>query len=186
MQHVALASDPLAVAYGEADAAALDERDLLMRVIVRGGFDVRREAQATNHQLVPDDHLPLDAVAYAFYGHALPIPVPGGGQIRRLLHLLPPRPRGLKPRPARRVFGLHVDDPELTVLAFANGGHHPEEIDRAAGRGDVRVIALRHDHQIAFAHDDRKLGLARVGIDQLNAPGGRRHVDVEVSLFEHR
>src|SRR5215211_3761944 len=43
--------------------------------------------------------------------------------------------------------GLDVDDAVLAVFALAHGRHHPHEVDLAAGRGDVRVIAARHqDH----------------------------------------
>ena len=43
------------------DAAALDQCDLLVRVFVRGRDDARREAQAADHHVLSDDHLPLGA-----------------------------------------------------------------------------------------------------------------------------
>ena len=47
----------------EADAAALDERDLLVWMRVDGRDDVRREAQAADHEALAPDHLALDADA---------------------------------------------------------------------------------------------------------------------------
>ena len=81
---------------------------------------------------------------------------------------------------------LHVDDAVLSILALAVGRHHPEKVDRPARCGDVRVIALRHQHDVAFADDRRELGFLRVGVNQLQAERRRRHVDVEIGLFEHR
>ena len=91
-----------------------------------------------------------------------------------------------RPEPLRREFRLDVDDAVLTIVVLAVRRHHPEEVDGAARRRDVRVVALRHQHDVAFAHDGGDLGLARVGVDQLHAERRRRHVDVEVGLFEHR
>ena len=53
--------DALLCTNGEEDAATLDEGHLFVRVIVRGRDNVRRETQATDHQFLADDHLPLDA-----------------------------------------------------------------------------------------------------------------------------
>src|SRR5258708_12712023 len=98
---------------------------------------------------------------------------------------LTPRLCWLKARALGGVFGLDVDDAELAILTLAMRRHHPEEIDRAAGRGHVRMIALRHQDEVAFVYDRGKLWRGRVRVDHLNAPGGRGHVDVEGGPFHH-
>src|SRR5215813_14817123 len=50
MEHVARLRDPLFVSDDEAHAPALDQRDLLVRVVVRRRDDVRLEAKAADHQ----------------------------------------------------------------------------------------------------------------------------------------
>ena len=52
--------------------------------------------------------------------------------------------------------GLDVDDAELAIVDLAVRRHHPDEVDAVAGRGDVRVIAGRHQHGVAVAHDRRR------------------------------
>ena len=61
MKNIARLRDALLFTNGEEDAATLDEGHLFVRVIMRGRDNVRRETQATDHQSLADNHLPLDA-----------------------------------------------------------------------------------------------------------------------------
>ena len=79
--------------------------------------------------------------------------------------------------------GCTLTTPNSRSSLLAGGGHHPEELDGSAGRRHVRMIALRHQHDVAFADDRRQFRLAIVGVDELNAERGARHVDVEVRFF---
>src|SRR5215213_2061550 len=81
--------------------------------------------------------------------------------------LLFPGSSWLEAGTAVRKIRMHVDDAKLAVVVFAVGGHHPEEIDRASGRWDIWVIALWHQHHVAFADNHGKLGRRVVGVDQL-------------------
>src|SRR5258708_7580722 len=81
---------------------------------------------------------------------------------------------------------LHSHHPELTILDFTMRGHHPDKVDRMAGHGHVRVKALRHDHGVSVAHYTDELRLVRICVDKLNAERGRRHVVIDVKLFQHR
>jgi hypothetical protein len=64
---------------------------------------------------------------------------------------------------------MDIDNPELAVQVFAVGGHHPQKVDRAAWRRNIRVIPLRHEYDIAFPHDRGKLWFFVVGVDELDA-----------------
>lgn len=75
VQHIARLGNSFLVAHDEAHAAPLDYRDLFMRMLVSGRIHVRLKAQAANHELVSDDHLPLDPIADALDGYAVPIAV---------------------------------------------------------------------------------------------------------------
>src|SRR5262245_19332271 len=81
-----------------------------------------------------------------------------------------------------REIRVNVHDAELTILQFTARRHHPEEVDRMAGRGDVRMVALRHEDDISLTNDRRKLRILVVRVDQLDAEGRVRHVDVKVRL----
>src|SRR5687767_15832104 len=70
----------------------------------------------------------------------------------------------LKTRASRVVFRLNVDHTEFPVLAFFVCSHHPEEIYRTARSGNIRVIALRHEDNVAFADDLDQFGLPGVEI----------------------
>src|SRR5258706_16380272 len=79
---------------------------------------------------------------------------------------------------------LDVHDAELAIFAFALRRHHPDEVDRVAGTRNVRVVALGNDDGIAVRdHADEFGGLA-VGVRELDAVGGRRHVEENVELLE--
>ena len=55
-----------------------------------------------------------------------------------------------------------------------------------ARRGDVGVVALRHQDDISFAHDRGQLRVPVVRIHELHAERRAGHVDVEVSLLGER
>jgi hypothetical protein len=59
----------------EAHTAPLYYRDLFVRMLVSRRVHVWLEAQAANHELLSDDHLPLDPLADALDGYAPPIAV---------------------------------------------------------------------------------------------------------------
>src|SRR5216683_4999479 len=44
----------------------------------------------------------------------------------------------------------------------------------------------RHDHCIAVTHDPDKLGLVGVGVNELHTERRRRHVVIDVQLFQDR
>src|SRR5579871_1433015 len=75
--------------------------------------------------------------------------------------------RGLQTRAGRGILGLHVDESEFAVGHFTMRRHHPKEIDGAAGSGDVGMIALGHDHAIAFADRHHQFWFPRIGVDEL-------------------
>jgi hypothetical protein len=54
-------------------APAFDQGDLLMRVTMFRRDDSRREAQATEHQLLADDHLTFDPFRHLFDGDLSPV-----------------------------------------------------------------------------------------------------------------
>ena len=88
--------------------------------------------------------------------------------------------------PARswpREVGVHVHHPEQAVLHLAVRRHHPQEADRVPRDRHVRVVALRHQHDVAVAHEFHALGLVLVGVDHLQREGLRRHVEVDVQLL---
>src|SRR6185369_1604925 len=87
-------------------------------------------------------------------------------------------------RSAGSILGLYVHNAVESILAFAYRRHHPQKINLPARRRDVRVITLRHQHAITFAHDLDQLRLLRIGVDKLNSKGRRRHVDKKVGLLE--
>src|SRR5262245_66329242 len=68
MEHVARLRDPLFASDDEAHAPALDQRDLLVRVVVRRRDDVRLEAKAADHQSFADYHLTAHPSAEVFDG----------------------------------------------------------------------------------------------------------------------
>ena len=75
MKHVALFSDALFLANSKEHAATFDQSHLFVRMIVRRGHHVRREAQAANHHVLADDHLPLNACVELFDRNAGPVSV---------------------------------------------------------------------------------------------------------------
>ena len=92
---------------------------------------------------------------------------------------------GSSPEPPPAYSGLHVDDAELAVDALAVGRHHPEEVDRATGRPDARVVAAGISTTSPSRTTTASSGARGVGVDELDAEGRRGHVDVEVRLLEH-
>src|SRR5262249_17188410 len=75
MEHVARLRDPLFASDGEAHAPSLDQRDLLVRVVVRRRDDVRLEAKAADHQSLAHYHLAAHAAAEVFDGDVVPVPM---------------------------------------------------------------------------------------------------------------
>src|SRR5436190_23400587 len=60
MQHVSRLSNSLFVSDGEQNRAALDNRHLLMRMVVSRGNNVGSKTKPAHHQLFADNHLPFD------------------------------------------------------------------------------------------------------------------------------
>jgi hypothetical protein len=75
VQHIARLSNSFLVAYNEAHTASLYYRDLFVRMLVGRRVHVGLKAQAANHELVSDDHLPLDPFADALDGYVIPTAV---------------------------------------------------------------------------------------------------------------
>jgi hypothetical protein len=75
MQDVPYLSDPLFLADGEQTAASLDNGHLFMWVIVRRRYNVRGKPQATDHQILANDHLTFNALFQLFDGDGGPISV---------------------------------------------------------------------------------------------------------------
>ena len=75
MEHVARLRDPFFSSNGEAHAPTLDQRDLLVRVVVRRRDDVRREAKAADHQSFAHYHLAAHSTAEVFNGNVIPVPM---------------------------------------------------------------------------------------------------------------
>src|SRR6185369_16949577 len=69
----------------------------------------------------------------------------------------------LESRSTGCVLRLHVHDAVQTIFAFSDCRHHPKKVDLSAGRGNVRVITLRHQHAVALAHDLDQLRILRIG-----------------------
>jgi len=61
VKHITGLRDPLFVANRKQHAAALDDCHLFVRVTMRGSYDIRPNAQTTDHQVFTDDHLSLNA-----------------------------------------------------------------------------------------------------------------------------
>src|SRR5262249_51080236 len=74
-EHVARLRDPLFASDGETHAPALDQRDLLVRVVVRRRDDVRLEAKAADHQSFAHYHLATYPAAEVFDGDIVPVPM---------------------------------------------------------------------------------------------------------------
>src|SRR5262249_14546216 len=72
MQDLARTDDSGRLANREPDAAFLDHRNLLVRMRMNGGVEMRPERQPTDHQLLSDDHLPPDPVGDPLDGHVFP------------------------------------------------------------------------------------------------------------------
>ena len=81
--------------------------------------------------------------------------------------------------------GLNGNDAKLPVFNFTMRGHHPDEIYRMTRHRNVRVETFRHDHGIAVTNNADKLRLVRVGVDELHSESWRRHVVVDIQLFQH-
>src|SRR6266404_9780911 len=73
VEHITGLSDALFVANGEEHPAALDDCHLFMGMIMRWSYDVRPNTQATDHQVFPDDHLPLNAWLQLFDRDIAPV-----------------------------------------------------------------------------------------------------------------
>src|SRR5262245_45345116 len=120
MQHVAGLRDPLLISDDKTHATSLHYRDFPVRRSVSRRVDNGIKVQGADHQLVSDNHLPFDAFRYSFLGDTLPVTMPKrSGKGGYLFHgELPCRSRSFESRSACRVFGLNVDDPELSIFAF--------------------------------------------------------------------
>gem|GEM_PF-5504056 len=59
----------------EKHTAALNQRELLMRVLMRRSDNMRGKAQPANHHLLADNYLPLDPIAKVLHRHHTPLVV---------------------------------------------------------------------------------------------------------------
>ena len=75
VQYVAGLSDALFVTNREQHAAALDDCHLFMWMIVRRGNNIRSKMQATDHQVLANDHLSFDAFFQLFNWNTGPVGV---------------------------------------------------------------------------------------------------------------
>ena len=75
MENVARLRDPLFSPDGEAHATALNQRDLLVRVVMRRRDDVRLEAKAADHQSFAHYHLATHSATEVFNGDVVPVPM---------------------------------------------------------------------------------------------------------------
>ena len=73
IEHIARRDDALFAGDDVADTAALDHRDLLVRVRMHRRDDAGADAEAAHHQLLAPDHLPLDALGDFFGFDAFPV-----------------------------------------------------------------------------------------------------------------
>src|SRR5258705_11946320 len=75
VEHITRLGDALFVGNCEEHPAALDKGDLFVRVTMRGSDYVRREAEATDHQVFTDNHLSLNARLELFDRNTAPLRV---------------------------------------------------------------------------------------------------------------
>jgi hypothetical protein len=73
VEHVACLNHPLLFADGKQHAAALNQRHLLMWVIVCGRDNVWGNTQATDHQVLANDHLPVNALLQLLHRNLRPV-----------------------------------------------------------------------------------------------------------------
>lgn len=73
MQNITCLSDLLFIANGEKNRAALNQRHLFVRVIVRRCYESRCKFQAADHDIFTGYHLALNTLGYVFAGHTRPI-----------------------------------------------------------------------------------------------------------------
>src|SRR5258706_291656 len=82
--------------------------------------------------------------------------------------------------------GFDVDDTQLAIDPLTVCGHEPDEVDRLSRDGDVGVVSTGNAHCISVAHDPHERGLVSSPVDTLDAERGRRHIEEDVELLEHR
>src|SRR5215813_15177073 len=81
---------------------------------------------------------------------------------------------------------LNSDDAKLAILNFAMCRHHPDKIDRMPWHRYVGMKTSGHHDRITITHNADELGLVRIRVNELHAKRGRRHVIINIKLFEHR
>ena len=118
--------------------------------VTMSGANERRQTISRS----PRDHLALDAVGDPLGGMRRPVLVLKRGRDRWASWAR--RSPFVEARSEHREIGMDVDDAVLAIRVFDVRGHHPHEVDRAARRGDVRVISLRHQHDVALVDDRRE------------------------------
>ncbi len=82
-QHVPGRGNALLAGDVEADAPALDDRHLLVRMTVHRRHDAGRERQAADHHALARDELPLDAVGDPLDRRLGPVPLAEAGEVER-------------------------------------------------------------------------------------------------------
>jgi hypothetical protein len=101
VEHVTGRRDTLFVANRKDHAATLDDGHLFVRMIVRGRNNIGLNEQATNHQVLPDDHLALNTRFQLFDRNTAPVCVlwlqffDGFHFSRSLVHAIAPMARAL-------------------------------------------------------------------------------------------
>jgi hypothetical protein len=75
VEHITGPSDALFVSNCKEHAAALDNCHLFVRMIMRGSYHIWPKAQATDHQVLTNDHLSLNAWLELFDRDPTPVRV---------------------------------------------------------------------------------------------------------------
>src|SRR5262245_54661615 len=106
VQHVTSRADTLDAVDDVQHATPLDHGDLLVFVSVYGRDDTRLDREPTDHQLLADNHLPVDAFGDPFGRDGIPVHVESRGlhapRRSRLISSLCPAPNRLPQTRAAR------------------------------------------------------------------------------------
>ena len=174
MQHIASGSNSLFSFDEKPYASAFHNCHLFMRMIMFRRDEERPKTKSTHHHSVADKHLSFDAIRCLFNRNGFPV---------QMFRQLKPEPlplfsscavvdicgsllllvaNCLESGTAGGIFRLNIHYSVKPILSFANSCHHPKKVYLSTGCGNVRVIALRHQHAVAFANNLDQLGFVRI------------------------